>query len=84
MLQPDPERARFEQISGLLGELSAAAAALDEAMKTANAAEDHGMTHAQAVLPAQERARAAVDAIEAVVADAKWPLPKYREMLFIV
>jgi glutamine synthetase type III len=27
--------------------------------------------------------RAAVDALEHEVDDARWPLPKYREMLFV-
>lgn len=78
------ERGRFDRMSALVVELQTAATALDAAVEAANAAEDHGATHASAVLPAQHRARAAVDAIEATVTDARWPLPKYREMLFIV
>ena len=36
----------------------------------------------RAVIPAQEALRGVVDALEAVVADDLWPMPKYRELLF--
>ena len=35
------------------------------------------------ILKAMEKLRAAVDKLEEDVDDARWPLPKYREMLFI-
>ena len=35
------------------------------------------------ILAAMARARETVDALEHVVDDADWPLPKYREMLFL-
>ena len=35
------------------------------------------------VLPAMDAVRAAGDALERIVADDLWPLPKYSEMLFI-
>jgi glutamine synthetase len=35
------------------------------------------------VLPPMAKARAAVDALEALVPDQDWPLPTYQEMLFI-
>ena len=35
------------------------------------------------ILAALERVRRAVDALEYQVDDSRWPLPKYREMLFI-
>jgi glutamine synthetase len=35
------------------------------------------------ILAALERVRRAVDSLEYQVDDSKWPLPKYREMLFI-
>jgi glutamine synthetase len=34
------------------------------------------------VIPAQEALREAADALEALVGDCYWPLPKYRELLF--
>ena len=36
------------------------------------------------VVPALARIRAAVDGLEGIVDDTRWPLPKYREMLFLV
>jgi glutamine synthetase len=35
------------------------------------------------VLPAMEAVRAVADRLERIVADDRWPLPKYSEMLFI-
>jgi len=37
----------------------------------------------EAILKAMDELRVTVDALEKVVPDALWPLPKYREMLFI-
>jgi glutamine synthetase len=39
---------------------------------------------ADKVVPALEAVRDVCDCIEAEVDDALWPLPKYREMLFVV
>ena len=36
-----------------------------------------------AILPTLTELRKAVDGLELIVADSRWPLPKYREMLFI-
>ena len=49
--------------------------------------EDEILEHARfmhdRVLPAMEAVRVAADALEKVVADDLWPLPKYAEILFI-
>jgi glutamine synthetase len=37
----------------------------------------------ETVLTAMDETRVAGDALELLVEDAVWPLPKYREMLFI-
>lgn len=37
----------------------------------------------ETVIPPMAKARAAVDALEALVPDQDWPLPTYQEMLFI-
>ncbi len=44
---------------------------------------DHAKYMHDKVVPAMEGARAAADALEKVVADDLWPLPKYSEILFI-
>ena len=36
-----------------------------------------------AILPTLAELRKAVDSLELIVSDSRWPLPKYREMLFI-
>jgi len=63
----------------------AAAVALDECI--AGAAEDDSMAHAaycgETIIPAMDSLRAIGDALEALVDDRYWPLPRYREMLFI-
>ena len=35
------------------------------------------------MIPAQNALREVADQLEAVVADDLWPLPKYRELLFL-
>ena len=54
---------------------------LDENHPTETVAEAAYMR--DTVLPAMEAVRQAGDALERVVADDLWPLPKYSEMLFI-
>ncbi len=56
--------------------------------KAHHAAHEAGSLHAEAktykekVIPAQEALREAADALETLVSDELWPLPKYRELLF--
>jgi glutamine synthetase len=73
------------RVATLIDELVDATDALEQALHGAHAA---GSVHAEAkavveqVIPAQAALRAAGDALEAVVSDELWPLPKYRELLF--
>ena len=57
-----------------LDDLSARCTALEKALAGGNAAK---------VLAAMAKVRETVDALEHEVDDAAWPLPKYREMLFL-
>ena len=57
-----------------LDDLSARCAALEKALAGGNAAK---------ILAAMSKVRETVDALEHEVDDAAWPLPKYREMLFL-
>ena len=59
-----------EQLDAQLKELSE----LDEALNG---------TDSETILCAMKALRTTVDALEHKVADAKWPLPKYRDMLFL-
>jgi glutamine synthetase len=74
-----------------VGELSGKLAnAIDGLEKAHEKADDHHGdpgAHAKAfrdkVIPAMNEVRAAADALENVVDDLLWPLPKYRELLFV-
>jgi glutamine synthetase len=65
-------------------ELKAAADALDAAIEAAGSSDlkTQGEKFRDIVIPAMAAVRKSADALEAVVQDDLWPLPKYREMLF--
>ena len=42
-----------------------------------------GGTDASAILSAMQSLRTTVDTLEKCVSDSRWPLPKYRDMLFL-
>lgn len=44
---------------------------------------EHASFYEQRIIPAMNEVRVAADDLEIVVDDALWPLPKYREMLYI-
>ena len=67
-------KASIEEIGGILAKIDAATAALKKEV-----AADKPAKIAEALFPL----RKAVDALELVVDDSLWPLPKYSEMLFI-
>jgi glutamine synthetase len=46
--------------------------------------EKKNLACSETVAPAMESARKAIDALETIVDDRLWPLPKYREMLHIL
>jgi glutamine synthetase len=74
-----------DKIAGLVDSLVENIDALEKAQHAAHAA---GSLHAEAkafkekVIPAQDLVREAADALETLVSDELWPLPKYRELLF--
>ncbi|HJN74511.1 MAG TPA: glutamine synthetase III [Myxococcota bacterium] len=76
-----PEVARLDALGGALASLTSARARLDVALETAG---HDAHANVREVLPVMEEIRVAVDTLEGVVADGLWPLPKYREMLFLV
>lgn len=78
------ERGRFDAISSALVDLSAARKDLDVALNAAEVGESHGKAVVSQVLPVFDRLRTAVDALEGLIEDTRWPLPRYREMLFLV
>ncbi|HEX9952265.1 MAG TPA: glutamine synthetase III [Rubricoccaceae bacterium] len=72
-----------QAIAGPLRALQAAVGALAEARAAAHTAEHETLAMRDAVLPAMLAVRAACDALECEVAADLWPLPTYREMLFV-
>jgi len=46
--------------------------------------EKQGKTYCNSVLPVGEQLREIVDELEGLIDDSLWPLPKYREMLFLI
>ena len=77
--------AELENLAQLIADLKGALTGLDAAVA---AAESDDIEHkadvlAHQVMPAFDAIREACDKIESVVDDALWPLPKYREMLFL-
>jgi glutamine synthetase len=65
--------------------LSTAVAKLDAVLAHHASGEpyDHSKYSRDAAVPAMNEVRAAADKLEAIVADDLWPIPTYREMLFI-
>ncbi|HET7598713.1 MAG TPA: glutamine synthetase III [Gemmatimonadales bacterium] len=80
---PDAQAA-LKEFVGLVGELRAATADLERA---AGHHDDDPFRHAQhikaSVKPAMARLRTVVDALETLVSADLWPLPTYRELLFL-
>ncbi len=75
----------LKTLTTMIGEFQAATSALEKAL--ARHAESDLHSHAKyardAILPAMTTLRAKGDELETMVADDLWPLPTYREMLFI-
>jgi glutamine synthetase len=83
-----PQEAALRSVSSRINELIQAIEQLQSVAEKAEEVTDSGH-HEKAywyrdkVRPAMERTRLACDALEVCVDDDLWPLPKYREMLFI-
>jgi glutamine synthetase len=80
-----PQADLLRALTATIGDFQAAAADLDKAL--AHHANGDAYAHAKymrdAVLPAMTELRQLGDRLETMVADDHWPLPTYREMLFI-
>jgi glutamine synthetase len=75
----------LKTLTGAIGDLQTAVGKLDHALAHHADGDPYAHTkHARdAVIPAMNAVRSAGDALEGMVADDLWPLPTYREMLFI-
>jgi len=77
---------RVGEISGALEEVLAAAGRIETVLDELDTVHDeraHARRLAEEVRPLAVRARDAADRLEKLVDDDLWPLPKYREMLFV-
>ena len=72
-----------ERVVTQVNALTKALTGLDKAIAAAHKAEDESVAMRDKVVPAMAKARAACDEIEQAVPADLWPLPTYREMLFI-
>ncbi|KAJ2664980.1 hypothetical protein IWW48_000594 [Coemansia sp. RSA 1200] len=84
-----PEVSALEEltplVSTLQAELKRLSAAVADLVATEDAdANEHAQTACNVVVPAINRLRDAADALEVVVADKHWPLPKYTELLLTI
>ncbi len=77
-------RKLLQQICGFVCELRRATDALqNELDHGGSSAEEHAKHYRDKVIPAMNALREAGDHIELVAPSDRWPLPTYREMLFI-
>lgn len=82
-----PQTVTLERITKLIGTLQSRRADLEEIiLKTEGLKEEEAKANAFATTLADGmlQVREVCDEIETIVADDSWPLPKYREMLFMV
>lgn len=79
----------LDAVKSYASAIDTAIAAVDEIEKIRDQSESFGWeakgrTYSEILGPKMESARTAVDRMETLVDNSLWPLPKYREMLFIV
>ncbi len=80
------DMAAIERISEHIAAIRADVDAMVEARKVANRIKDErekALAYHDTVLPRMETIRYNIDKLELEVDDEMWPLPKYRELLFI-
>src|SRR5690606_2018567 len=78
------DRTHLDEINELIRQVRRARAQLDESMARAQTLDRPAQAalYAKEALPALDGIRAAADQLEQIVSDARWVLPRYREMLF--
>jgi glutamine synthetase len=80
------QKSELEGIAGLIVELKGQISKLDASVEGAESPDIEAKADSLAhrVVPSLAAVREVCDKIEEVVDDALWPLPKYREMLFLL
>jgi glutamine synthetase len=81
-----PQLQSIKKIGGYLKNIREAVHQLVDERKKANAIEefpDRAKAYTEKVLPHMKEVRINADKLERIIDDEMWPLPKYRELLFI-
>ena len=76
-------RKKYDLRVDAYGTLDEVNAAFEHAEHHSGSPGEHAKTYRDKVVPGIVKLRETVDALETMVDDALWPLPKYREMLFM-
>ncbi|HYJ78424.1 MAG TPA: glutamine synthetase III [Longimicrobiaceae bacterium] len=78
-------RATLEKVNALIDELRTSLDALEEQNEELGGDDVHSKSHHMRdhIVPAMGAVRVAADKLEKVVPDDYWPLPTYRDMLFV-
>ena len=82
-----PNTGTLDRLSGLIGQLEQEADKLEAAMKHESSENPDVLAQAtyyrDSIIPNMAAVRQIADELETIIADDLWPLPSYREMLFI-
>ena len=75
----------LKNVAGAVTQLQAALTTLDHVLAHHADGEpiDHAKYFRDKIIPSMNAVRASADKLETMVADDLWPIPTYREMLFI-
>ncbi len=81
----NPDTSSLDRVSELTGQLEGAIKQLNDAIEHSATGDvlAHAKHYRDEVCPAMLKVRTVSDELETIVADDLWPLPTYREMLFI-
>ncbi|MDL2271867.1 glutamine synthetase III [Desulfovibrio sp. OttesenSCG-928-I05] len=82
-----PQKKLLQTVSGLTREFMASIESLEKALEKTRATNGDAKKRARScrdnIVPAMDVCRESADALELLVDDALWPVPKYREMLWL-
>jgi glutamine synthetase len=83
--EPGAQRELLQELVDRISQLQQRTARLDQAMADEGTGDTlaHARYQLETVLPAMQAVRETADQLEGSIDDAYWPLPHYREMLFV-
>jgi glutamine synthetase len=83
-LGKSPHLGTLEKLTGLVGDLESRIEAVEKSLTHGGGDVRHEVAHFHdVVIPALTKLRETADQVETILPDDLWPLPTYREMLFI-